>query len=32
MWDACERGDLDEVKRLVEGEGAGMEHLKKGYV
>ena len=28
VWDACDNGDLEEVKRLVEEEGAGMEHFK----
>jgi len=27
VWDACEKGDLEDVKRLVE-EGAGMEDLE----
>lgn len=31
MWYACSIGDLEEVKRLVEEEGAGIEYVKKGY-
>jgi len=29
VWDACYNGDLEEVKRLVEEEGAGIEFSEK---
>jgi len=29
VFDACDNGDLEEVKRLVEEEGAGMEYTEK---